>query len=307
VRKRRILITGASGLLGLNTALEASSHHRVFGQVNSHPLDTEAFETIQADLLAPGAVQRLLEQTQPDWVIHCAALANIDACEKDPQQAQQLNSEIPRKLARHVARSGARLLHVSTDAVFDGERGQYIETDVPNPLSVYARTKLAGELAVAEENPQAIIARVNLFGWSLSGKRSLAEFFYNNLSNGRTCMGFTDVYFCPMLATDLGSLFLKMLDAELSGLYHAVGSECISKYEFGRNLARVFGFDEKLVIPTSVYDSGLLAARSPNLTLSTEKLSRDLGEPIPGLSTGLMKFYEQYIQGYPRQLIQFYR
>jgi dTDP-4-dehydrorhamnose reductase len=307
VRKRRILITGASGLLGLNTALEVSPDHRLFGQVNSHPLDTEAFETIQADLLAPGAVQRLLEQTQPDWVIHCAALANIDACEKDPQQAQQLNSEIPRKLARHVARSGARLLHVSTDAVFDGERGQYIETDVPNPLSVYARTKLAGELAVAEENPQAIIARVNLFGWSISGKRSLAEFFYNNLSNGRTCMGFTDVYFCPMLANDLGLLFLKMLDAELSGLYHAVGSECISKYEFGRNLARVFGFDEKLVIPTSVYDSGLLAARSPNLTLSTEKLSRDLGEPIPGLSTGLMKFYKQYIQGYPRQLIQFYR
>jgi dTDP-4-dehydrorhamnose reductase len=263
-------------------------------------LSTESFETVQADLLAPGAVQRLLDQTQPDWVIHCAALAIIDACEKDPQQARQLNTDVPRLLARHVARGGARLLHVSTDAVFDGERGSYTETDLPNPLSTYARTKLAGEQAVAEEDPKAIIARVNLFGWSISGRRSLVEFFINNLSAGKACMGFTDVFFCPMLANDLGLLFLEMLDSGLSGLFHAVGSECITKFEFGRRVAQTFGFDENLVIPTSVQDSGLQATRSPNLTLSTSKLSSALERPIPGFSTGLAKFYTHYLQGYPQ-------
>jgi len=315
VRKRRILITGASGLLGLNTAIEAAAGRRgifpqVFGQVNGHLLDVRSasFERmndiriIQADLLAPGAVQRLLDQTQPDWVIHCAALAVIDACEKNPQQARQLNTEVPRQLARAVARGGARLLHVSTDAVFDGVRGNYTEDDLPNPLSIYARTKLDGEQAVAEENPDAIIARVNLFGWSLSGRRSLAEFFFNNLAGGKTCMGFTDVFFCPMLANDLGMLFLEMLDAGLSGLYHAVGSECTSKYEFGRRLAQVFGLDENLVIPTSVEDSGLLAARSPNLTLNTQKLTAALNQPNPNFSTGLEKLFTQYQQGYPQQL-----
>jgi len=83
VPKRRILITGASGLLGLNTALEAVGEHQVFGQVKSHPLHTGAFEVIKTDLLASGAVERLLDQTQPEWVIHCAALANVDACERD--------------------------------------------------------------------------------------------------------------------------------------------------------------------------------------------------------------------------------
>ncbi len=192
MRKLRILITGASGLLGLNTALEAAENWRLPGwsrpgiiaQVNNRPLKPTFFETIQADLLAPGAVRSLLDRTRPDWVIHCAALADIDACERDPQQARELNSEVPQILAMHVARSGARLLHVSTDAVFDGRRGDYKETDRPNPLSVYARTKLEGELAVASANPDAIIARVNLFGWSISGKRSLAEFFFNNLSLG---------------------------------------------------------------------------------------------------------------------------
>jgi len=302
VRKRRILITGASGLLGLNLALEAAPDHQVIGQVNRHLLNPGSIEIIQADLLAPGAVQRLLDQTQPDWVIHCAALAVVDACEKDPEQARQLNTEVPRLLARDVARGGARLLHVSTDAVFDGRRGGYNENDLPNPLSVYARTKLAGEQAVTEEYPQALIARVNLFGWSISQQRSLAEFFVNHLSAGKTCMGFTDVFFCPMLANDLGLLFLEMLKADLSGLYHAVGSECISKYEFGCRIARQFGYDERLALPTSVQDSGLAAARSPNLTLQTEKLSRTLGHQLPGLSPGLERFYTLYQQGYPQEL-----
>jgi dTDP-4-dehydrorhamnose reductase len=302
VRKHRILITGASGLLGLNTALEAAKEHQVFGQVNSQRLNTTAFSVIQADLLVPGAIQRLLEHTQPDWVIHCAALANVDLCETDPQQAQQLNSEVPGELAEYVARGGARLIHVSTDAVFDGQVGDYREQDAPNPLGVYARSKLAGEQAVAASNPQAIIARVNLFGWSLFGKRSLAEFFYNNLSAKKPCMGFTDVFFCPMLANDLGIVFLKMLEAGLSGLYHTVGSQCLSKYEFGIQLARRFGFDESLVIPTSVEDSGLTAVRSPNLTLRTDKLVHALGEPLPNVSTGLEKFYTQYQQGYPQEI-----
>jgi dTDP-4-dehydrorhamnose reductase len=303
------LITGASGLLGLNTAVEAAREHDVVGQVNSHPLRTEAFTTLQADLLAPGALERLLDQTQPDWVIHCAALANVDACEADPLQARQLNSEVPRKLAELVARGGARLLHVSTDAVFDGRRGGYTEEDTPHPLGTYAQTKLDGERGVLAANPepivgQAIVARVNLFGWSLSGTRSLAEFFFYKLSAGQPCMGFTDVFFCPMLANDLGRVFLKMLDVGLEGLYHAVGSECISKYEFGLRVARRFGLDGSLIAPRSVLEGGLKAARSLNLTLRTDKLAHALGQPLPGLSTGLDRFYTLYQQGYPHWLSQ---
>ena len=314
--QRRILITGASGLLGLNTALEAAKteSYTVFGQVNSHPLNTQAFTVVQADLLASGAAERLLDQTRPDWVIHCAALANVDACETDPLQAQQINIEVPRLLAQLVARGGARLLHVSTDAVFDGRRQgtagrqgtaavcPYSEEDLPNPLGTYARTKLEAEQAVLSANPQAVVARVNLFGWSQSGQRSLAEFFFNKLSAGQRCMGFTDVFFCPMLANDLGLIFLKMLDFGLSGLYHCVGSQSLSKYEFGRRIAQRFGLDESLVTPTSVQEAGLLAARSPNLILRTAKLSQALGEPLPNVSTGLEKFYTLYQQGYPQHL-----
>jgi dTDP-4-dehydrorhamnose reductase len=298
----RILITGASGLLGINLALETTRRHTVFGTVNHHALKTNAFTVIQTDLLAPDAVERLLESTQPDWVIHCAALANLDACEADPLLAQQLNTDLPRTLASHVARSGARMVHVSTDSVFNGLRGDYYEQDIPTPIGVYSRTKLNGELAVAEADPAAIIARVNLFGWSITGNRSLAEFFFNNLSQRKQVMGFTDVFFCPLLANDLADIFVRMLEKHLSGLYHVVSSESLSKYDFGIRLAARFSLDSSLINPTSVKQSGLKAIRSPNLSLRSEKLAQALGEPLPSLSTGLDKLYTLYQQGYPHML-----
>ena len=298
----RILITGASGLLGLNLALETTRLHTVFGTVNRHSLKTEAFKVIQTDLLAPGAVEHLLERVQPDWVIHCAALANVDACELDPRLARQLNTELPRTLAIHVARGGARMIHVSTDAVFDGLRGDYSETDLPNPVGVYSRTKLEGERAVAETYPEAIIARVNLFGWSLSGDRSLAEFFFYHLSQKQPVMGFTDVYFCPLLANHLAGIFTAMLEHGLSGIYHVVCPESLSKYDFGVRLAQRFGLDDDLITPSSVSQAGLKAARSPLLTLRADKLAQALGERLPDIAMGLDRFYELYQQGFPALL-----
>lgn len=298
----RILVTGASGLLGLNLALEAAKDHMVFGVVNQHAIRSEAFTVFQADLLSDHALEQVFERAQPNWVINCAALANLEDCEANPELARQLNSELPARLARYVARGGARLVHISTDAVFDGQRGNYSETDSPNPLSVYARTKLEGERQALEANPEAIIARVNLYGWSLSGQRSLAEFFFHNLSAGRQVMGFTDVYFCPLLANHLSKILLRMLAYGLHGLYHVVSQECVSKYEFGVRLARQFGLDERLITAVSVEKAGLKATRSPRLTLRIDRLVQALGEPTPDCSTGLLGLYTLYQQGYPQYL-----
>jgi len=298
----KILVTGASGLLGLNLSLLEIGTHTIVGVDRAKLADTP-FELIRAELTQPGLFSRLIDEVRPDAVIHTAANANVDSCESDPEGARYLNGELPGELAASVARKGIRFIHISTDAVFDGTKdGIYTESDTPNPLSVYAQTKLLGEQTVLSANPNAIVARVNFFGWSLSGTRSLSEFFYNKLSAGETCNGFTDVYFCPMFVGDLAETLVRMLDKGLSGLYHVVGSEALSKYEFGRRIARQFGFDEALVLPKSVEDSGLKARRSHNLRLSVNKLSTALGQEIPGVSTGIERFYTQAQQGYPQKM-----
>jgi dTDP-4-dehydrorhamnose reductase len=321
----RILITGASGLLGLNLALSAAGRasatepagsNEVIGVTHHHFLYNAPFHVLQADLLEREALEWLLDTVQPDCVIHCAALANLDDCEVDPDLAYRLNVELPGRLATLVAKGGARakvirLVHISTDAVFDGTRGDYGEEDAPNPLGVYARTKLAGEEAVIAANPQAIIARVNIFGWSLTGQRSLAEFFVNNLAAGKRVMGFTDVFFCPLLVNDLAIVLLSMLERQLSGVYHVVSRDATSKYDFGVAVARRFGLDENLITPTSVVASGLKAPRSPNLTLRTDKLGAALGgcsqlavSSLTSWRESLERFYELYRSGYPQMLKQ---
>ncbi len=298
----KILITGTSGLLGLNLALEARNGHQVTG-VDRCSLAGVPFEVLCADLLEPGAPDRLLETARPDALIHCAALAQLEPCEADPGLAARLNAGLPGELAAVCRRHAVRMIHISTDAVFDGtQSGAYAETDLPNPLSVYARTKLDGEKAVLAENPAAIVARVNFYGWSASGTRSLVEFFVNNLSAGKRVNGFTDVTFCPAFVGDLAGVLLAMLEQDLHGLYHAVGPECMSKYAFGVAVARRFGLDEKLISPDSVEGSGLVARRAHNLCLSIHKLSTALGRPLPAFSTGLDRFYAQYQQGFPQKI-----
>jgi dTDP-4-dehydrorhamnose reductase len=298
----KILVTGASGLLGLNLGLQMVNAHEIIG-VDRSKLAGTPFRLIKADLLDPDVEHKLLDEVQPDAVIHTAANANVDSCESDPVGAHKLNSDLPGELAKSCAERGIHMIHISTDAVFDGTKnGTYNEDDIPNPLGIYAQSKLDGEKAVLAAMPDATVARVNFFGWSLSGTRSLSEFFFNNLNAGRQCNGFTDVYFCPMFVGDLAETLIKILTHELRGIYHVVGSEALSKHEFGLRIARKFGFDESKVIPTSVEESGLKARRSHNLRISVHKLSTALGEEIPSVSTGIGKFYTQYQQGYPQKM-----
>ena len=298
----KLLITGASGLLGLSLALAARREHEVIG-VHRGRLDSVPFELYRADLTLQGQVDSMLDATRPDWLVHCAALTNLDVCEHNPEQARVLNTEVPAELADACARRGIRLVHISTDAVFDGVKTDpYTEDDTPNPLGVYSQTKLESERAVQAANPQALVARVNFFGWSLTGRHSLAEFFVNHLREGKPVSGFTDVIFCPIFVFHTAGLLLAMLENGLCGLYHVVGGQAISKYQFGIQIAHRFGLPADLISPRSVEGSGLTARRSHNLWLSTHKLSTDLGREIPLFSTGLDEFYTQFQQSYPQKI-----
>ncbi|MCZ2122833.1 MAG: SDR family oxidoreductase [Anaerolineaceae bacterium] len=298
----RLLITGASGLLGINLALEAMREHEVIG-IDRGKLKSAPFQVIRADILKKDDINSILDSTNPDWFINCAALANLEKCEEDPEQARILNTELPRDLAIACVKREIPFVHLSTDSVFDGTKeGIYTEEDEPNPPGVYSQTKLDGERAVQQVNPQAIIARVNFFGWSLGAKRSLSEFFVNNLSEGKNVNGFTDVIFCPMWVNHLAQTLIAMLEKDLRGLYHVVGAQAMSKYQFGVEVARKFGLRESLIAPQSVERSSLTAPRSHNLWLSVHKLSTDLGGEIPAFSTGLDGFYTQFQQGYPQKI-----
>jgi dTDP-4-dehydrorhamnose reductase len=287
----KILVTGASGLLGINFCLATAEEHEVLGVFQSNPIKSEDFRAIQADLTNPEELKQLINQFEPNLLVHCAALANLGYCEKNQTDAHLVNAILPGEIAKITANSNCKLISISTDAVFDGIIGNKSEEDSPNPQSIYGKTKLAGEILVLENDPNAIVARVNFYGWSISGKRSLAEFFINNLRKKNPINGFSDVFFSPLYVNHLISILLDMNNKDLSGLFHVVNSENISKYDFGIQLAKVFGLNPNNISPISVNDANLIAPRSNNLSLNVQKLSSALGYSVPSIEAGIEDFF----------------
>lgn len=299
----RLLITGASGLLGLNLSLLAHNlGYDVVGLVHSHLLQGVPFNFEAVDLLDTRKALALMEDLKPDAIIHCAAIANLHDAEKAPDLTQKLNVEVPGRIAEAAFVWGLPFLHISTDAIFDGKQDAYMENDLPNPLSVYARSKLAGESLVQEANHDALIARVVFYGWSLSGNRSLSEFFYNNLKNQVPHKGFTDTFFSPLYVEDLGEVLIEMIEKELKGVYHVVSPEHLSKYEFGVRIAKKFGFDPDLIEPVKMSKIKREAPRSSNLVLDPGKVQKDLGRKLPSVDSGIDRLYRRWQEGYHQKL-----
>jgi len=298
-----IVVTGASGLLGASVVLQARRLGlAVAGLYHGHPLQIPGATMRQADLVDFAATRELMRSLRPETIIHCAAATNVDWCESYPEETEAINVRASALLAEMACDLGARLVYISTDAVFDGNQGNYSETDQPAPVNVYGRSKLAGEHAVLERYASALIVRVNIYGWNAQEKLSLGEWFWRQLREEERVPGFTDITFCPMLVNDLAEVLWQMLERRLSGLYHVTGSEKISKYEFGRRVATTFGLDPGKVVPTRVRDASLKARRPLDISLNTNKVCQALGSEMPDVDAGLRRFHALYAAGYPRQL-----
>ncbi|GJM21681.1 MAG: NAD(P)-dependent oxidoreductase [Planctomycetota bacterium] len=274
-----VLITGASGFLGhwADAALSAAGH--ALTRVSRRPSDPHDVST---DLAEPGAFTALLRARAPDAVLHLAAVPDIAPCKADPEHARALNASAVAELARACAH-GTRLVHVSTDQVFDGTRGAWSESDEPRPLHVYGETKRAGERAVLDLCPDAAVVRPGLItGHASPGRRSCSSGLRAALegaaSNGERPGLFTDEIRSPIAARDLARALVVVVErAELTGLFHAGGPEALSRFELAQLEARDWGFSSSLIRPSTRAEAGLAGERPADLSLDSTRLITALG------------------------------
>jgi dTDP-4-dehydrorhamnose reductase len=276
----------------LGSAVIRSAVARGYGVVGTHhrtPVTVAGQETVLMPLESAAEVEALLARTVPAAVIHCAALTNVDYCEDSPEEALAVNATATAVLARAAARCGARFLYVSTDAVFDGTRGWYDETDTCRPVNVYAASKLQGEAGALSEHATAIVVRLAPFGWSArTDKKSLAEWALCELESARVITGFVDAIFTPMYAGEVADALLALVRSpERTGVYHLGSRDAVSKYEFVRVLASVSSLDAEKVVAASIASHSFRAKRPMNVSLATAKLSRDMGWTMPTVRDGV--------------------
>lgn len=283
-----LLVTGASGFLGGTVCHEALASGRpVVGTVHRNTGDQAGLRVVTADLTDASVAKDLVARIEPRWVVNCAGFTNVDACERDPERAHLLNVELPRILATACAEAGVGFVHISTDAVFDGQRGNYSEDDIPAPVNVYAQTKLEGEHAVLDALPVALVIRTNFIGVSQSGRVGLADWIASKLESGERVQGFIDVTFGPLLTNELARIILGATEGSLRGLYHAAASDACSKYEFACKIAAALGFDSSLVDRASIADAKLAARRPLNMSLSSSRLEAALRRKMPSVDNAV--------------------
>lgn len=265
----KTLILGSRGFLGSNFSqgiLQNVTKH--VSERTSAPGDDTVVRTISG----PEDVE-FLEIEKYQRVINCIAIANIEDCKMDPKRALWINAELPRLVASKCLKNGTRFIHFSTDAVFNGSISFATEEDTPNPKSIYGTTKLLGDTLVLNANPDALILRVNFFGSNPRGS-SLFDYFYNAFKSGQSTFGYSDLYFTPTYVKDLVRMTLEIDSIGVCGLVHAVGSERISKYEFGSKIREYLGLDSRFITKIPANGLSRMQARSLDLSLSNRKLIR---------------------------------
>lgn len=299
----RWLITGATGLLGANVAAGMSSGALAIPSARRIPRGRPT-NFLEADLTNPAGRDGLVERAAADVVFHAAALSSIEACAQDPQLAHELNVAASADLAAQAASRGAQFVFISTDAVFDGTHGNYVESDETSPNSEYGRSKVRAEAAVLEAHPGAIVARVNFYGWSPTGRRSLAEFFYRELSAGNDVNGFTDTVVSTMYVESLITAVRLLVAQRSAGVFHVASSEPTSKYDFGRRLAEKFDLNPALVHAARSADF-LADRRGSQMSLSTAKFTRETNSILPGQDEDMNRLRAAYESGLPNTITMY--
>jgi dTDP-4-dehydrorhamnose reductase len=286
-KRLRLLVTGAGGLLGGRLAEILAARMDVVAAVHRAAAPA-GLETVAFDLLDPRSVKAALDSARPDAVLHSAALADADECQRDPDRAARLNAEAPAWLARLCARRGLRLVALSTDLVLPGTRAHSREDDEPLPILHYARTKLDGERAVMAEHPGAAVARVALVVGRGHGQRGTAsEGIAWALRAGRPLRLYSDQYRTPVDAGSVAAAAAALVGGGQAGLFHLGGPERVSRYQLGLRVAAALGLDAKLIEEARQAEERTEAPRPLDVSLDSSRAGRELGFRPRGLDEAI--------------------
>jgi dTDP-4-dehydrorhamnose reductase len=254
----RVLVTGANGLLG-QALVRRLGQDREYDVLATARDDTPRFEAgscgyAPLDVTQPDEIARIFEDFTPNVVVNCAAMSDVAACDENRSEAWATNARAVKTLAKHCHTTGARLVQVSTDFVFNGKRGPYDEGARPDPINYYGRTKLAGENAVREAGRAnwAIVRTVLLYGTGRDLSRSnIVLWVADQLSAGEPLHIVEDQYRTPTHVDDLAAGIERLLHHEQTGIYHVSGADFVSIYDLACSVAEAFGRDASLIEPVS--------------------------------------------------------
>lgn len=296
---QHILVTGSNGLLGqkLTDHLAGDSDLKLVATakgVNRHPLK-QGYVYEELNIMDENRLRALVQQYKPSHLVNTAALTHVDKCETERDLCWDLNVNAVEIMARVCKEERVKLIHLSTDFIFDGTSGPYAEKDLPNPVSYYGESKLEGERIVRDSGVEFAIARTMLvYGLVADMSRSnIVLWAKGALEKGETIRVVNDQFRSPTLAEDLADGVIRLVRQNSSGIYHISGPEMVSIVDMVRQVASHYGLSAELIEEIDSASLGQAAKRPPVTGFNIEKARKDLGYAPRNISEGLKVLDEQ--------------
>lgn len=279
----KILIIGASGLVGGRLYKDLKQTHQVIGTYNNFPLPG----LTRLDITNKNEIEQLVKEAKPDWILHPAAYADVDGCEKNPDLCYKINWQGVKNVVDCAKQNECAFLFFSTDYIFDGKNGPYSEDNKPNPLSIYGKVKLEMENYIKNNlNKYLIIRTANVFGWEEQGKNFVIRLI-NNLKQEKQQNIVTDQIGSPTYVGFLTKAVKYLIENNYDGVYNVAGRETIDRYRFAILVAEVFNLNKKLIQPTTTDQINQVAPRPKKGGLRIDKVSKILPFKLPNAKEGL--------------------
>ncbi len=241
---KNILITGISGFIGNYLHKFKPNDVQITGTFQKNNSKFSGIDLVEMNLSKVD--EFIIHNKQKfDIVIHCAAEASLAECEKNPEDAFILNSKATKKLANWSGKQKSRFVFFSSDIVFDGERGNYFEEDIPHPVNIYGKSKLEAEQAISKIHNNAVIVRLALcLGRGLGNTKSFIDWFYEKLENDEPLSLYYDEYRTPVSAVFAAKTIWEIANSDFSGVVHLTGKEKINRYNLGVKILRHLKWDK---------------------------------------------------------------
>jgi dTDP-4-dehydrorhamnose reductase len=272
----RILVTGASGMLGSTLTERWRRRHEVFATGGS-AFDAPTGWVYRPFDLAAHDHAPIVDWARPEVIVHCAAWTAVDACETNEERALEINGRSVERLLR--AAPNARMIYISTEAVFGAQTRPMREEDIPEPINVYGRSKRLGETLLGN---RGVSVRTTVIGWNLDArKRSFIEWLTRSLQAGTSIGLFGDAVFTPIAASELADELEVLAQSDQCGPWHVTGREHISKHDFGVRLCEALGLDRSLIRETRIADMRFAARRSADQRLAVASYERFFNRRLP--------------------------
>ncbi|MDA9235946.1 SDR family oxidoreductase [bacterium] len=291
---KKLLVIGGSGLVGSTLIEYAKSNYDIHFTINKNESCFDNIPFTKIDLMKNKfEISNLINNFNPDVVIHTAAHSSVDLCETDHKLANFLHIDVTKDIARVCHEINAKLIYFSTDAVFDGKMNKkYLESDTTNPINYYGKTKLDAEKIILNQSTKNVILRPSvIYGWHK--KSRFTNWIIESLKNESSVDPHVDQYNTPTLVDDLVKSILLIIEKDISGLFHSTGKTCINRYELANIIADIFGFDKKLIKPVTSNEKKQDAPRPKKTCLDSSKLEKTIDYQFTNISEGIQFLHDK--------------